>query len=102
MHLRGVEVIPDLAIFEIRIPASVSVFAPRQLPQGWDAEPVSRASQDLGADWIESGRSAVLRVPSAVVPEEHNFVLNPEHPDFVKVAMSKPEPFVLDPRLLKR
>ena len=102
VHLRGVEIIPKLTIYQIQVPDSVSVFIPRQLPQGWDAEPVSRASQDVGAAWIKAGRTAVLRVPSAVVPEERNFVLNPEHPDFPKLVISKPEPFVLDPRLLER
>jgi RES domain-containing protein len=102
VHLRGVDVLPDLAIFEVQIPASVAVFSPRNVPAGWDVEPVSRASQDVGAAWIKAGRSAVLRVPSAVVPAERNFVLNPDHPDFAKLSISKPARFVLDARLLKR
>lgn len=86
----------------MQIPASVAVSSPRRVPAGWDVEPVSRTSQDVGDAWIKAGRSAVLRVPSAVVPAEHNFVLNPEHADFAKLSISKPVPFLLDARLLKR
>jgi RES domain-containing protein len=69
------------------------------LPRNWRAEPVATESQKFGADWYERGRTAVLAVPSAIIPEEINYVLNPAHPDFVKISISKPAPFAFDPRL---
>jgi RES domain-containing protein len=69
------------------------------LPRNWRTEPVSAESQELGAAWYERGRTAVLAVPSAIIPEEINFVLNPAHPDFAKISISKPAPFAFDPRL---
>ena len=57
------------------------------------------AAQAIGREWFLQKRSAVLSVPSAVILIERNFVLNPRHADFVKVAVSPPMAFDLDPRL---
>jgi RES domain-containing protein len=57
------------------------------------------AAQAIGREWFLQKRSAVLSVPSAVILIERNFVLNPRHADFVKVAVSPPTAFDLDPRL---
>jgi RES domain-containing protein len=56
----------------------------------------------LGDAWVESGRSAVLEAPSIVVPEESNFLINPEHPDFRRIRFGRPEPLELDPRLVRQ
>ncbi len=69
------------------------------LPSGWNAPLISPATQALGDEWIASGRSVVLRVPSAVIPEENNYLINPAHPDFKKLAIAEPEPFSFDPRI---
>ena len=54
------------------------------------------------ADWLESLETAVLGVPSAVIPQETNYLLNPSHPDFVRIRLNKPEPFAFDPRMWKK
>jgi RES domain-containing protein len=59
------------------------------------------ALQRIGRDWLEGGRSAVLAVPSAVVPAEHNYLLNPAHPDFSKIIMGEPETLDTDLRLMR-
>ena len=51
--------------------------------------------------WLNEKRTAVLVVPSAVVPQENNYLLNPEHPDFEKIAITTPEPFTFDSRMWK-
>jgi RES domain-containing protein len=53
----------------------------------------------LGDQWIDSCASAVLEVRSTIVPVEHNYLLNPEHPDFAEIAAEPPVPFVFDERL---
>lgn len=53
----------------------------------------------LGDHWIESGASAVLRVRSAVVSVEHNYLLNPAHPEFRQVLIAETMPFLFDERL---
>jgi RES domain-containing protein len=70
-----------------------------ELPADWnDVEP-ARASQELGTDWARSGRSLLLRVPSAVIPHEHNYLLNVQHQLFREASIDGPFPFHFDPRL---
>jgi RES domain-containing protein len=49
------------------------------LPQDWVSVP--KVTQQIGSDWLKSGRAALLRVPSALVPETANYLLNPLHPE---------------------
>ena len=72
---------------------------PARFPQNWREYPHGRETQLLGAEWAKARRSVVLRVPSAVVPGEFNYLLNPAHPQFAKVKVGKPQPFSFDPRL---
>jgi len=57
------------------------------------------AAQAFGQEWFFQNRSAILSVPSAVIQIERNFVLNPQHSDFAKVAISPAEKLDLDSRL---
>ncbi len=70
------------------------------LPTGWDSEPPSSASQSLGDGWVSAARSPVLAVPSVVVPEEPNYILNPNHADFSEIQIGSPVACAFDPRLL--
>lgn len=66
---------------------------------GWDAEPASASSADFGTAWATSNASLILVVPSVVVPEEYNVLLNPRHPDIVEVGVTKIRKWLYDPRL---
>jgi len=70
------------------------------LPADWNLEPPPRITRMLGDNWVRASRSAVLAVPSVIMPEETNYVLNPAHPDFGQIAIGKPAKFAFDPRLL--
>jgi RES domain-containing protein len=70
------------------------------LPATWREYPVPPELQAIGDTWIQGAQSLVLKVPSAIIPTEHNYLLNPGHPKFSSVTIDPPEPFVLDPRLL--
>lgn len=70
------------------------------LPAGWNSEPPTAASQSLGDAWVLAANSTVLAVPSAIVPEERNYVLNPSHPRFPEVQIGAPVVCSVDPRLL--
>ena len=72
-----------------------------EVPADWKQSPPAPSTQQLGDNWIARGESAVLRVPSALVPKESNYVLNPRHSDFSAVRIGKPEPLSMDPRLLR-
>jgi RES domain-containing protein len=58
------------------------------------------ATQTVGQQWLSSGRSCVLRVPSIVVPEEENLVLNPQHPQASRLQLVTQRAFTFDGRLL--
>jgi RES domain-containing protein len=70
-----------------------------RLPTGWREHMPARASRECGDAWVRESRSVILAVPSAIIPEELNYLLNPAHPDFKKLTISKPTLFTLDPRL---
>ncbi len=75
----------------------------QELPDEWDQRPPRQASRAIGDAWLTSNDSVALRVPSVVVPEGSNFVLNPGHPDFdASVTIHVSEPLRLDPRILER
>jgi RES domain-containing protein len=77
----------------------LEVVPPAKLPPDW-AQPLSPSStRDLGSEWARSGRSLGLVVPSAVVPDERNIVLNPAHPKFGRLPIAGPKPFSFDARM---
>jgi RES domain-containing protein len=81
-------------------PALLEELAISSLPVGWNAEPPTAASQSLGDAWVMAAKSAVLAVPSVLVPEERNYLLNPDHSRFAEVRIATPVACPVDPRLL--
>ena len=75
------------------IPADLTILTPKQ------AGGLHDATREIGDRWLRSLDSAVLMVRSAVVPAEFNFLLNPLHPDFHRIEIAQPIPFLFDPRL---
>ncbi len=72
------------------------------LPPTWSIYPPTSATRDLGTEWVKGLGSPVLAVPSAIVPVETNYLLNPVHRDFGKIAIGRPEAFTFDQRLIRR
>lgn len=72
------------------------------LPRNWRQYPAPESLAEMGSRWAEEGKTAVLAVPSAVVPQEKNYLLNPAHPDFRRITIGRPEPFSLDLRMWKK
>lgn len=71
------------------------------LPSNWNESPPVSATAALGTQWLVEKRTAVLRVPSAIIPGEFDYLLNPNHPEFQHFSFSNTETFLLDPRLWK-
>jgi RES domain-containing protein len=71
----------------------------KDLPKGWDTIPYSSVSQEYGYLWLESKMSVALRVPSIVIPQEYNLILNPDHKHFKKLKIGKPIRVPLDRRI---
>ncbi len=71
------------------------------LPADWQARPLPMALQDIGAAWLAAGTSVGLLVPSVIIPQEQNLLINPAHRDFGALVFYDPEPFNFDLRMWK-
>jgi RES domain-containing protein len=72
---------------------------PEDLPEDWRNRESGEQLQAIGADWIKRNSSAVLAVPSSVIPAETNYLLNPLHPSFKKIEIGEAQEFLTDLRL---
>jgi RES domain-containing protein len=102
VHIAGI-VPPDLVLVRIELPDGHSAERPRltDLPAGWDLLPPGPASMDFGTHWARAVRSLALYVPSVLVPEEQNAVVNPNHAEFGAVRMAIERDFLFDPRMYR-
>jgi len=94
---------PDLVSIAADVPDALSSesLEAGALPRNWRRYPAPEALAELGTRWVREGKTAVLAVPSVVVPQERNYLLNPAHADFKRVLVGKPDPFSLDLRMWK-
>jgi len=81
--------------------ALMEVFRASALPEDWQQEPPPPSLQQLGDAWVQAATSPILAVPSVILPDELNYLLNPKHAHFAKIKIGKPTDFAFDPRLLK-
>jgi len=79
----------------------MEVFRASALPDDWMQEPPPPSLQLLGDEWVKCGASVILAVPSAVIPNELNYLLNPKHPDMTKLKIENPTDFSFDQRLFR-
>ena len=102
VHLDVGRPLPRFVAFSVDVESKlVEVLSPGRLPRSWRTAQGMLVTQRLGDEWLAAGRSLALAVPSVVVPEERNYVLNPAHPAFTKLTIGTPTPFVLDPRFAR-
>jgi RES domain-containing protein len=85
----------------IQIPDQLQIdkITPAHLPTDWQHFLQHPVTQQLGGAWLQSQSAAVLQVPSAIIPQETNYLLNPAHPDFKQISLLATEEFWFDPRL---
>jgi RES domain-containing protein len=93
---------PDLMSVEINIPDDIriSTMQLRTLPTRWRRYPAPRLLQVLGNKWLDARKTAVLQVPSAVIPGERNYLINPSHPDARRIRVVAAARFAFDSRLI--
>ena len=100
VHTRPVRMRDKFRAFRVTFDdALMTIVDLKKLPKGWNAQPPGPVSKQIGDGWIKSERSAVLALPSVLVPLERTFLLNPKHGDFSKIKITSAGEFVLDPRL---
>ena len=102
VHLDVGRPLPRFVAFTFEVDAKlVETLVPGRLPRPWRTAQGMPLTQRLGDEWLAAGRALALAVPSAIVPEEKNYLLNPAHPAFAKLTVRSPAPFVLDPRFTR-
>jgi RES domain-containing protein len=102
VHVDLQDVPGDLVAMRIRLPDEVSLQRVRvsDLPPDWTEVPDHPACVRIGEEWAGAARTAALRVPSAIVPEEYSVLINPEHPEARRMEVVHTRLFGFDPRLL--
>lgn len=102
VHLDRVTLLESFVLIPCDFSESLVVTVDRvTLPARWRRYPAPSELAAIGDEWIQSARSAVLAVPSVVIEDEINFLLNPAHPDFRTISIGVPERFEFDERLVK-
>ena len=100
-----VEDVGDMGAVEWRAAAiaipHTAIERPLRYPQTWRKYPFHRSTQEFGNAWAKGMRGVALRVPSAVVPGEFNYLLNPAHPEFGRLTFGHTVHFSFDPRLAR-
>jgi RES domain-containing protein len=101
VHRSGAGLDDDFRVIVISWPSSLTMetVSAEVLPENWRSLEDLRACQRIGDEWLTSMRTAVLRVPSVIIPEEWNVLINPLHPDFKKIRIKEVQPFMFDPRM---
>lgn len=102
VHVTAEEDLPaDLVAISADVPDDLGVehITVDDLPPDWRRTPAPAVLAERGTAWLTAARTAVLAVPSAVIPAENNYILNPAHPDFRRIIVHRGERFDLDPRL---
>ena len=89
----------QFVIISVDIPEAL-IQVPKRLPARWATIPPTRSSQKFGDRFLSSALLPAMRVPSAIVPDEYNYLLNPLHPGFDEFIIGKSERFRFDSRLL--
>lgn len=102
VHLDLNEDVPnDRFYVEIYIPDDIQILEVNleDLPDGWDAKPPSITTQIIGDDFVNYNEAAVLKVPSSIVPQEYNYLLNPLHVDASRISVVRTMKMKFDSRV---
>lgn len=91
----------DRVMVEIHVPDSVFIqrLSRKELPEGWNAKPPTTTTQWIGDEFVKRGEAAILKIPSAIISQEYNYLINPLHSDAKMLRVDKHYPFQLDERL---
>lgn len=102
VHVDFMDLPNDLGIAAIEVPDDITpsqILIP-DLPANWRSYSAPSNLADIGTQWALTGKTLLLRVPSAVVDHEFNVLINPAHPDIRRVTIIDIEDYIFDERLL--
>ncbi|HEX8986546.1 MAG TPA: RES family NAD+ phosphorylase [Rhodocyclaceae bacterium] len=105
VHLEADDLPLNRYLVAVDIPPAVwkrrETYTDKTAPPGWDAVPAALTSTEFGDEWVMQQRSAVIELPSVIVPDELNVLINPAHPDAKKIKATIERKWLYDSRLLK-
>jgi len=104
-HLKPDTISADISLLEFEAPDDISIErldAPETLNPNWRGIHLQAELQDFGTQWLIERRTAILAVPSAIIPGETNYLLNPAHPEISRMQIVGEEPFSYAPRLIEK
>ncbi|MEP0368005.1 MAG: RES family NAD+ phosphorylase [Cyclobacteriaceae bacterium] len=99
-HLSSDKIDIGLSITELQFPENQPITKIEEMPDGWNSYPYTSSTVSYGTEFLKSG-GLCLQIPSAIVPTEYNYLLNPLHEDFHKIRLVDTRPLILDKRLVK-
>ena len=100
-HAENLEMLNQYVALRIELPStSMITLTLDALPDDWQTDPPPESTRLLGFDWFSRGETLVLKVPSVLIPREHNFIINPNHPAFDEVQVADPIPLPFDARVM--
>ncbi len=99
VHLSPTNVPDDFCIMTIEAPEDILEVPVKTLPPNWYEYPEPNNLKLIGNNFLAEKKHLLLKVPSAIVKEEFNYLLNPQHPDAGRVKILAIEPFMFDQRL---
>jgi RES domain-containing protein len=86
----------------IAAPDNYAEIDPKAMPENWKEFPEPNSLKQFGNDFLKENKYLFLKVPSAIIPEEHNYLMNPLHPQATEVKILSSLPFRFDPRLVSQ
>jgi len=91
-------------LISISIPDTSGIFklTETDMPADWRSYPHSNSTQMIGDQFIADSKFLIMQVPSAVVPGDYNFLINPNHSQIKNVTIVSVEPFEFDSRFIER
>ena len=104
VHLHQSQILEAYVQVTLRLQEkAIEILEAAHLPSDWQVDPAPISTAQLGDDWIASGRSLALSVPSVLIPSQRNLLLNPLHKHFARAANTALRtPFRIDPRLRRK
>ena len=104
VHLNVPIVEPDsFVIIPAEIPDDLSIeyLTVDRLPLDWQSSEQKLSLKAVGDEWLDGLNTAILAIPSAIVPQELNYLINPQHPDFNRLIIHPPQVYNFDRRMWK-
>ena len=100
VHVNAMFLPQDLVMVSIEIPDASAIQTFKKLPSDWQSFPHPLSTRAMGDEWLKKNTALVVQVPSAIIGEELNYLINPRHPHMAQTRIVAIKDFQLDARLL--